>query len=140
MTDFSPSDEQPERNELRELSPKERLDAILESKHLTTEQAVQAMNATFEENQATFPHAVILSVPISSEPEGPNDSIYRKYVGPFRNKAAAIAWAEPTVFTAETATFEVVRIDSPERYDADVRALRRVIGGEDPDEVLGSDG
>jgi len=139
MTAFPPTGEPSERNELGELRPKEHLDAVLESKHLTTEQAVRAMNVMFEGNQATFPHAVILSVPVSSTPGGPTDSVYRSYVGPFRNKPAAIAWAEPTVFTVETATFEVVRIDTPERYDAGVRRLRRVISGEDTDDVLGSE-
>lgn len=45
-----------------ELSATGRLDAILESRDLTHEQALESMNAMHAENQATFPHLIETSV------------------------------------------------------------------------------
>ncbi|HUK71572.1 MAG TPA: hypothetical protein VLW50_22865 [Streptosporangiaceae bacterium] len=41
---------------------RERRHILVASPHLTTEQAVAAVNELYRENQATFPHAVIAKV------------------------------------------------------------------------------
>lgn len=41
--------------DLSDISAKERLDALLESRYLTTQQAVDGMNALVDERQSTLP-------------------------------------------------------------------------------------
>src|SRR3954447_18624668 len=76
-----------------ELSAAERLDAILESRDLTDEQAHESLNAMYAESQATFPHMIETSVMASSAMGGPEDTEVNSYIGPFVDRRAAEAWA-----------------------------------------------
>jgi hypothetical protein len=95
----------------RDLTPAERLDAILESQYLTTDQAVAAMSARFDENQSTFPHLVVATVDAASEPGGARAVPFVTYVGPFVDLAAARAWAEATFAANENVRFTCERVD-----------------------------
>lgn len=78
----------------QQIPPHERLDAILGSEHLTTDQAVEAMSAQYRENQATFPHAMLTTVLAQASPFDDDARVpILRYVGPFRDRRTAESWA-----------------------------------------------
>jgi hypothetical protein len=115
----------------REISPKERLDSILESRNMTGAQAVTAMAALHRENQATFPHAIVVTVmahkAIDSEELVPVVS----YVGPFRDRRAAEAWAANRWAENSRVSWEAVKMVTSELFEADARRLRAIADGTD---------
>lgn len=112
---------------LRHISAKDRLDAILESKHLSTGEAVAALDAHFRENQATFPHVAILNIGVSEGPEGDRSAIQTLYVGPFRNRRAAEEWAGENYADVEEVRCEFARIDTPEMVADERRRLNAML-------------
>ena len=114
----------------RELSPKERLDAILEAPGLTTQQAVDSMNAMFIENQATFPHMIETVVMVSSAPDLPRDQEFKIYVGPFYDRRAAEAWATKRYAANDRVRWQALKIVTPEQEEGQTEAVRRIVDGD----------
>jgi hypothetical protein len=114
----------------RELSGKERLDAILEARGLTTEQAVQSMNAIYAENQATFPHMIEATVVTSSEPGGPDDQEVKFYIGPFVDRRAAEAWASERYATNDRVSWQALKIITPEQDARETENIKRILDDE----------
>jgi len=110
-----------------ELSAAERLDAILKSKDLTHEQALQSMNAMYAENQATFPHMIEISVMASSEIGGPKDTEVKSYIGPFVNRRAAETWATVRFAKIDRVSWQAIKIITPEQDAQQVEEMRRIL-------------
>lgn len=111
----------------RELSPKERLDAILEARGLTTQQAVGSLQALFVENQATLPHMIEAVVMVSSAPGLPRDQEFRSHVGPFADRRTAEAWATKHYAANDQVRWQVLKIVTPEHEESQTEAIRRII-------------
>ena len=125
-------DEAPTPDDDRELhgqiSPKERVDAILSAPHLTRDQAVAALDAQFHENQATFPHLVICRVFVTAHITDTTPSVWvTSYFGPFDNRHAAEAWATSTLPLGDELTFEVAKVETAEMYERSAAELRRIL-------------
>jgi hypothetical protein len=65
-----------------ELCARERIDAILSSNHMTTDQAVRALNANYRESQDSFPHVIVASVDVDG-------GVQIFYFGPFEDRRHA---------------------------------------------------
>lgn len=111
----------------RELSSKERLDAILEAPGLTTPQAVDSLQAMFVENQATFPHMIEAVVMVSSAPGLPRDEQFRSYVGPFADRRAAEAWATKHYAANDEVRWQALKIVTPAYEERLTAALSRIV-------------
>lgn len=111
----------------QELRPQERLDAILETPGLTTEQAVESMHAMFVENQATFPHMIETVIMVSSAPGLPRDQEFRSYVGPFADRRAAESWATSHYAANDRVRWKALKIVTPEHEERQAEALRRFV-------------
>ncbi len=88
------ADPLPPNDDLRlhqEISPKERLDAILESEHLTLPQSTAALSEMHRANQATFTHIIVGVVMVGDSPSTPESEWAPTpfYFGPFRDRRAA---------------------------------------------------
>lgn len=110
-----------------ELGAAERLDAILESRDLTQEQALESMKALYAENQATFPHMIQTSVTASSVMGGPEDTEVKNYIGPFVNRRAAEAWATRRFAEIERVRWQAIKIITPEQDARQVEETRRIL-------------
>jgi hypothetical protein len=117
----------------RELTAKERLDAILEAPHLTESGALAAMNAQFAENQATFPHVVIATVMVEESFGSQTLVPWVSYIGPHRDRRAAEAWATATFADNEHVSWTVEKMETPEMHEAGVRKIRAIVDRGDPD-------
>lgn len=113
-----------------ELTPRERVDAILNASDLTTAQAVAALGAQLRENQGSFPHVVVARIMVSSTPGGEEDCEYRSYYGPFRNRRESESWAEQRFAGSDRVSWEVARIITSEMDAAERDSIRRVIEDE----------
>lgn len=111
----------------REFRAKERLDTILEAPGLTPRQAVNAMSAMYTENQATFPHMIEAPVMVSSAPGLPQNQVFRSYVGPFRDRRAAEAWAEGHYAGNHRVLWQAIKIVPPENAERNAEAVRHII-------------
>jgi hypothetical protein len=112
----------------REISPKERVDAILEDPKLSTSQAVTALHAQSRENQATFPHVVIVTVMVSKSFNERDTKIpYREYVGPFDDRRAAETWAKSRWSGNAEVAWETARMDTPEIFERRTTQLRAIL-------------
>jgi hypothetical protein len=117
----------------REISAKERVDAILEDPNLTSGQAVAALDAQDRENQATFPHCLITTVMVSKSINERDTKVpYKRYVGPFRDRRAAEAWAKSKLSGNSSLTWEAARMDTPEMYERRVAEIRSILEGGEP--------
>lgn len=111
----------------RGIPAKERLDAILNSQNMSTQQAVAAMDAMYAENQGTFPHLVVTTVMVSDswktdEPTTPHVS----YIGPFVDRRAAEAWAEAAFADNDRVTWQVAKVETAAMFEASSRAMREI--------------
>jgi prephenate dehydrogenase len=110
-----------------ELGAAERLDAILESRDLTHEQALESVNAMHAENQATFPHMIETSVIASSVMGGPEDTEVKSYIGPFVNRRAAEAWATQRFAKIDRVSWQAIKIITPEQDARQVEEMRQIL-------------
>jgi hypothetical protein len=115
--------------DLSDISAKERLDALLESRYLTTQQAVDGMNALVDERQSTLPHIVIMSALVAKAPGEEPSVWYRSFIGPFPDRPSAVRWAAGWVTGKPRLAFEVTRIETTDEVEASSRNLRRIIEG-----------
>ena len=106
---------------------RERLNALLASPHLTTEQAVAAVNELYRENHVTFPHVVIAKVMVSRDLSGPRDFEHRSYYGPFGNRSEAETWAQRRFAGNESVAWEVEKILTPNMDAHERDRLRRIV-------------
>jgi hypothetical protein len=114
----------------REISPKERLDAILTSRSMTHAQAVAAMEAGYRENQAMFPHLVIATVMVHETPLSEEEVPFHFYVGPFSDRRAAVVWAEAWYADKPQVSWEAVRLETPQQVEAEDRRLGSILDRE----------
>jgi hypothetical protein len=113
-----------------ELTAQERVDAVLDAPHLTTEQAVAALDCQYRENQSTFPHVVIAKVMVSATPRGERDIEHRSYYGPFRNRRESETWAEQRFATIDGVIWEVAPILTTEMDAQQREQMRRILEGD----------
>src|SRR6266540_2274325 len=111
----------------QEISAKERLDALLEAPQLSHSAAVAGMDALYRENQATFPHVVIATVMARKSLTSDERAPHLSYVGPFRDRRAAEMWATSTWADIEAVTWEVARLDTPERFEETSQRIRDIV-------------
>jgi len=123
MTDRDPDDLQLH----QEISAKESLDALLEASQLSHSAAVAGMDALYRENQATFPHVVIATVMAHKSLTSDELAPHLSYVGPFRDRRAAEMWATSTWADIEAVTWEVARLDTPERFEETSQRIRDIV-------------
>ena len=113
----------------QEISPRERLDAILDAPHLTTEQAVRAMDGLYAEGQATYPHLIKFVVPSSpSLTTGLDDHPdYVAYYGPFENRRAAEHWATGEWPESDQYSWMAEKIETPQMHKEAKERMNRAI-------------
>lgn len=113
----------------REISPKERVDAILNESLLSTDQAVAALDAQYRENQATFPHVVIVTVMVAKSTTDMDTKVQKlAYVGPFADRRTAEAWAASRLPESPRIEWDVARMDTPEIWERSAEETRKVLG------------
>jgi hypothetical protein len=112
----------------REIRPKERVDAILGDPHLSADQAVAALNAHYCENQATFPHVLIVTTMASKSLTDMDTKVpERTYVGPFPDRRAAEAWAASKWRDNSRVKWDVARMDTPEIWERKAESMREIL-------------
>lgn len=111
----------------REISPKERVDAILDDPLLGIDQAVAALDAQYRENQATFPHVVIVTTMVSKSVTDMDTKVLT-YVGPFTDRRAAEEWAASKLPDSPRIKWDVARMDTPEIWEMHAEATRKMLG------------
>lgn len=111
-----------------EFSARERVDATLNARHLTTQQAVAALNAHFRENQGRFPHVVIATVMVADTPGGERNVGYHSYYGPFADRRESEEWAKQRFANIDDVRWEVARILTAEMDAAEAERMRRALG------------
>jgi hypothetical protein len=90
---------------LLRLSGAERLDAVLESPHLTDRQATEALGRVWDDGTAAMPQVLIWKVYLSAYGEHP-ETWAPNYIGPFVNRRAAEEWAAANLPIGDEVTVE----------------------------------
>lgn len=115
----------------RSISPRERVDAILDAKHLSRRQAAAALTAHVVESQGTCPHVVVASIDpevaaVFDEPEKLTEQ--REHIGPFSDRQAAETWAVRHYADKPGVDWTTAQVRRPQWVEDDVRRLRGSIG------------
>lgn len=120
----------------RSISARERVDAILTARHMTTRQAVDALTAHMVEGQGTYPHIVLASIAPAVAARFDEPAMlaeHREYVGPFIGRRAAERWAAGHYADKPAVVWSVAEVRRPDWVEEDVRRLREASKPDDDD-------
>jgi hypothetical protein len=122
--DIGDKDQQPRDGNLA----KERLDAVLTSGDITTQQALAALDVQWREHQGTFPHAVEITVMTSTFPGEEHTIPLLSYIGPFVDRRAAEAWAAENLDEMDgRVSWQALKMETPEQFEELRRAIRDIV-------------